>query len=92
MRHLITFYFISAFHFSFALPLLLLTANFVVQRPKDVTGTRYIDGSRSPSFYTASPAESDTEAMTRKYWVLCSHRSCGRNLHNKTLIFVLSCC
>jgi len=34
-----------------------------------VTGgqLRYVDGSRSPSFYTASPAESDIETMTGDY-------------------------
>ena len=38
----------------------------LLQRPKDVRGTRYVDGSRSPSFYTASPAESDTEITPGK--------------------------
>lgn len=47
---------------------LLLSVNFVVYRPKDATGQfLYVDGSRSPSFYTASPAESDVETMTGDY-------------------------
>ena len=52
---------------------------FVVDRPKDATG-RYlhVDGSRSPSFYTASPAESDIEPMTADYGMLCDHSKCGR--------------
>jgi len=45
----------------------------LVPRSKDAAGQfRYVDGSRSPSFYTASPAESDIETMTgdfgKLYW------------------------
>jgi len=32
---------------------------------------RYVDGSRSPSFYTASPAESDIETVTGDYGMIC---------------------
>jgi len=45
------------------------TANLTAHRPKDLSAgqLRYVDGSRSPSFYTASPAESDIEMMTGDY-------------------------
>jgi len=46
--------------------LIAYTLNFAAPPSKDFAGCqfRYIDGSRSPSFYTASPAESDIETMT----------------------------
>jgi len=42
-----------------------VAADVAVPPSKDAAGHfRYVDGSRSPSFYTASPAESDVETMT----------------------------
>jgi len=58
---------------------LLTVYNVVAHRPKDMTGGqfRYVDGSRSPSFYTASPAESDIETMTGDYGMLYGRPNCG---------------
>ena len=69
---------------------LLLTADFAVHRPKGATGGqfRYVDGSRSPSFYTASPAESDIETMTGDYGKLCGRPDCGHKYGNRTIFWI----